>query len=238
MIAVFRYFMFTVCVFLALVYVLPFCLVRPFNHKNSRQFFWFFEKVCYVLAGITLESEGAEIVAKTHPSVLIGNHQHNIDALAVAQIYSPHSIVLGKFELGLIPFFGQIYILTGNILVKRGNRKKAMESMKVIEKKIVDKKLTVLVFPEGTRNPEDELKPFKKGAYYTAIRTQTPLIPFSVSKYSKYQALNTFKRIKIYIKVHQPIETTGLTNQDIPRLMQETREIIQNGIKELNQKYQ
>ncbi len=230
--------MFTICVILGLLFALPICLLRPFSPKNSQWFFKFFEFVCLIFAGISIKSEGADIVAKTHPSVLIGNHQHNMDALAVAQIFSPHSIVLGKFELGLIPLFGQVYALTGNILVKRGNRKKAMESMKVIEKKVLDNKLTVLVFPEGTRNSSEELGAFKKGAFYTAIRTQTPLIPFSVSKYSRNENLNKFGLLKIYVKVHEPIETVGLTTQDIPRLMQETKKIIQDGIEELNKNYQ
>jgi 1-acyl-sn-glycerol-3-phosphate acyltransferase len=232
-----RYMLFIFFILLSLIVVTPLCILRPFNTKNGNRFFKTFHFFMRTFAGIEVFTEGTEIVEKAHPGVLIGNHQHNYDILSVAQVFTNYTVVLGKFELGLIPYFGQIYVLCGNILVKRGNRKQAMKSMKELEKNIVDKALTVLVFPEGHRNNTDELLPFKKGAYYTAIRTQSPLIPFSVSQFTKHSNFNKFKKVNIYVKVHEPLETKGLTNKDIPQLITKSRELIQTGIIELNQNY-
>jgi 1-acyl-sn-glycerol-3-phosphate acyltransferase len=190
---------------------------------------------CFV--GIQVHVDGKDIIENNHPSVLIGNHQHNLDVLMVAGLYTNFVVVLGKFELGLIPFFGQIYVLCGNILVKRGNRKKAMQSMIKLEKIVLEKKLSVLVFPEGHRNANEKLLPFKKGAFYTAVRTQSPLIPFSVSQFVTYQDLNTFKKVNMYIKVHQPISTVGMTTKDIPKLVEKSKSIIEDGILEMNKNY-
>lgn len=217
--------------------ITPICILRPFTPKNGNLFFKIFRFFMHYLNGIQVHVEGKDIIEKTHPSVLIGNHQHNIDVLMAAGLYTNFVVVLGKFELGLIPFFGQIYILCGNILVKRGNRKKAMQSMKKLEKIVLDKKLSVLVFPEGHRNSNSALLPFKKGAFYTAVRTQTPLIPFSVSNFMTYQNLNSFKKVNIYLKIHPPIETQGLTEKDINFLVSKSRLIIEEGITQMNKYY-
>jgi 1-acyl-sn-glycerol-3-phosphate acyltransferase len=220
-----------------MVLITPICLLRPLSPKNGNLFFKIFRVIMQHIVGIHVHIEGKDIIENNHPSVLIGNHQHNLDVLMASGLYTDFVVVLGKFELGLIPFFGQIYVLCGNILVKRGNRKKAMKSMKKLERIVLEKKLSVLVFPEGHRNSNEKLLPFKKGAFYTAVRTQTPLIPFSVSQFVNYQDLNTFKKVHMYIKVHQPITTIGLTTKDIPDLVEKSKIIIEEGILEMNKNY-
>ena len=238
MLAITRYFLFIVFIFISLLVITPGCIFRPFSAKNNYLFFKTLEFLMKNFAGMRLHVQGREIVDQTRPSILIGNHQHNYDVLTVAAVFTNFTAVLGKFELGLIPFFGQIYTLAGNILVKRGNRKKALASMRKIEKKVVDEKLSILIFPEGHRNTGKQLLPFKKGAYYTAIRTQSPLIPFSVSQFINYENLNKFKPIDIYIKIGSPIETKGLTEKDIPQLITKSREVLEAGILEMNKNYQ
>lgn len=239
MIGIFRHIIFGATIIMVMLLISPVFLLRPFNPKNSHLFFIVYAWVAKNILNIHLHIENRQIILNNRPAVLIGNHQHNFDVITVAKLYSDFLVVLGKFELALIPIFGQIYVLGGNILVKRGHRKKAMQSMNKVEQKIKKNKLQVLVFPEGHRNPGSELLPFKKGAYYTAIKTQVPLIPFSVSQFAiQYAPLNHYKRIDIYIKVHQPVSVIGKTNKDIPDLIEKTRGIIEAGIVEMNQKYQ
>ena len=220
-------------------FLLPAFLLRPFNPKNTKLFFHVVERVAKVLLNIHVHIENPEALKNNDPAVLVGNHQHNFDVITVCKLYQCLIVVLAKYELGLIPIFGQFYVLGGNILVKRGNRKKAMKSMDKLEEKIRSKGLKVLVFPEGHRNREHELQPFKKGAYYTALKTGVPLIPFSVSQfvYCKYP-LKGFERLDIYIKVHEPISVEGKTQADIPELISLSRKKIEEGILELNKKYQ
>lgn len=234
MLAYTRYFFFVFLMFTGLLVITPLCILRPFSTKNNFAFFKYFDFMCNLFLGIKTHLEGEEKLVQYAPAILIGNHQHNYDSLTVAKLFKHNCAVLGKFELGLLPYFGQIYVLAGNILVKRGNRKKSMQSMDTVAKKIIDKKLNILIFPEGHRNPKKELLPFKKGAYYTAIRTQRPLLPFSVSQFINYEDLNKFKKVHIYLKVHDPIFTEGKTHKDIPELISLSRKVITDGIEELN----
>ena len=239
MIAKLRYLLYGTSIILVMILISPVFILRPLSPKNSHLFFKVYAWVAKHFINFHVHIEGKEIIENNRPGILIGNHQHNYDVITVSKLYTDFVVVLGKFELGLIPLFGQIYVLGGNILVKRGNRKKALQSMDKLEKKINKDKLTVLVFPEGHRNKNKELLPFKKGAYYTALKTQVPLIPFSVSQFvQEYAPFKGFERIDVYIKVHQPISVSGKTIKDIPELIQKSRSVIEQGIVEMNQKYQ
>ena len=189
------------------------------------------------LLGMYVHVEGEDIIKETHPGIMIGNHQHNYDAFTVCKLFITKTVVLAKAELGLIPVFGQIYSLCGNIFIRRGNRKKVQNSIQSIEQKIKDDELSVLIFPEGHRNLKDTLLPFKKGAYFTAVNAQMPLIPFSISQYMKLNNFSKIGKIHIYIKVHPPISTKGKTTGDITELIKESREVIQAGVTEMNEKH-
>lgn len=233
-----RYALYSASIIATMLVLLPFFVIRAGNPKNTKLFFNLFEKVAKYFLNIHVHIENPEYLQNNEPGIVIGNHQHNFDVITVSKLYQSLIVVLGKFELGLIPIFGQFFVLGGNILVKRGNRRKALESMNRLETKVNKKGLKVLVFPEGHRNRKADLAPFKKGAFYTAIKTQSPLIPFSASQFvSLKYPLKGFERLDIYIKVHPPIPVAGKTNKDIPELIAKSREVIQQGINEMNRYY-
>lgn len=62
------------------------------------------------------------------------------------------------------------------------NRKDTQGSIKALENMRIDlteKKLKICMYPEGTRNktPQKGFLPFKKGAFFSAIKAQVPIIP-------------------------------------------------------------
>lgn len=237
MIAAIRYILYIFIIIVTITTFLPFGLIRPFNPKNSKFLLRYFGFLVETFIGMKVHLEGEENLDKGHPGIIAGNHQHNYDAYTVFRLFQNDTVILGKFELGLIPVFGWTYSLAGNILIRRGNPKKAMASMNAMEKKIQREKLNLLIFPEGTRNPSDTLLPFKRGAFYTAVNTGFPIIPFSMSKFLQLNNFNSFKKVHVFVKVHPPIPTTGLKKDDIPKLMEDTKNVIAKGILEMNQKH-
>lgn len=75
--------------------------------------------------------------------------------------------------------------LSKSIFLDRGNRESAVKQAKKAAQDIHDKKQSVFIFPEGTRNDSgtNTLLPFKKGAFYMATQAQVPIIPIVVSNY-------------------------------------------------------
>lgn len=216
--------------------MLPISMIRWRNVKNTELFLKLFKFITVPIMGFDLKIFNRHLLDETKPAVVIGNHQHNMDMLMACEVFSYRIISLGKKEIIFIPFFGQIFWLTGNILINRGNKAKAMKTMKSIEDYIFSKKLGIVIFPEGHRNQNEKLLPFKKGAFYTAVNCQIPIVPFCVSQYVRHMDLNKWKAGKIYIDILPPIPTEGLTEKDIPELMEKVRSVLTEGIKEVNKK--
>ncbi|KAF2986855.1 hypothetical protein EK904_010921 [Melospiza melodia maxima] len=78
----------------------------------------------------------------------------------------------------------------------------------------------VWVYPEGTRNCTGDLLPFKKGAFHLAVQAQVPVIPVVYSSFTSFYNPKTklFTSGKIKVEVLPPIETKGLTSDDVTEL--------------------
>ena len=89
-------------------------------------------------------------------------------------------------------------------------------------------RLSVMVFPEGTRSPDGELLPFKDGAFRLAIENSVPILPIVVAGTRRAMAKHTFQfqKTRAICRVLEPIETTGLTMADLTSLKQRTFEAI------------
>jgi 1-acyl-sn-glycerol-3-phosphate acyltransferase len=108
---------------------------------------------------------------------------------------------LGKKELSKIPVFGWVVSKLA-VWVDRDNPESRKESIpKLI--KILEKGISIVVAPEGTRNDgEDLLLPFQKGAFRLSIETGIPILPLAVIGADKIHKRGTLLlspgKVKIY----------------------------------------
>jgi 1-acyl-sn-glycerol-3-phosphate acyltransferase len=76
------------------------------------------------------------------------------------------------------------------------------------------------MFAEGTRNLGKGLLPFKKGAFQMAIAAGVPIIPVCVSSYARDMRLNSWNAGDVMIRSLAEIPTAGLTQDDMPQLIE------------------
>lgn len=186
--------------------------------------------------GMKVIHENEEALANHEPCVVVANHQSNWDLFVVGSIVPKRIVSLGKKSLKWIPFFGQVYWLGGNILVDRGNRKKAMEAMETTKKALTTKDTSIWFFAEGTRNHGKNMLPFKKGAFVTAVNAGVPIIPVCTSSYLDGFSLNKRDNGTARIRVLDSIETKHLTLDDVDQLMLDTHLAMMDGIQALDEK--
>ncbi len=120
---------------------------------------------------------GIDNVDWSQPHVLVANHVASFEILAIAASLPADYRFVAKKELERIPFFGRAWKTAGHISIDRQNRQKAMESLRLAADLIRRDGGTVIIFPEGTRSPDGELQPFKKGAFQLAVEAGVPIIP-------------------------------------------------------------
>ena len=209
-------------------------VLRPLNPNNIYVITRMLAYKGFDILGIDFEKRGTQRQNPDSPVVYMSNHQNNIDLLAGSANFSPRTILLGKKSLLFIPLFGQFFALSGNFLIDRANPTAAKNSMKKLTKKILSEKLSVWIMPEGTRSKGRGLLPFKKGGFITAINCQIPIVPVVFSSYTRTMNFSQKCSGKIISKVLQPIQTKGLTLENLDELMEKTQQLFKSTIEELD----
>jgi len=176
------------------------------------------------LLGLEVEVRVPDSVRNTSPAVYICNHQNSYDIFTVSNAVLPNTVSVGKKSLKWIPFFGQMYWLTGNILIDRANTNKAINTIAQTAKKIRDNKLSVWLFPEGTRSNGRGLLPFKTGAFRTALQAEVPIVPICASDLHQKINLNRWNNGKMIIEFMDPIWLSSEAKDEIRSVTNETRE--------------
>ncbi len=164
---------------------------------------------------------------KGKPYIYCPNHTSYLDIPLIGLAGKGYILFMGKESLSKIPFFGWMFKRI-HIPVNRGSlrgRYKAYEKCK----EVLDQNFSLLMFPEGTIN-EKPPRPmrFKEGAFRLAIEKQVPIVPVTIPYHwivlHGTSSLLKWHRVKIIF--HEPIETTGLTMNDVPKVMQQVYEVI------------
>ena len=108
------------------------------------------------------------------PSVIIANHQSFVDILILLSL-SPKIVMVTKGWVWKSPFFGRIIQYAGFYSIDEGYEK-LVDSLSLF----VDEGYSIVVFPEGTRSDDCEIKRFHKGAFYLAEKLQLEIIPLVI----------------------------------------------------------
>jgi 1-acyl-sn-glycerol-3-phosphate acyltransferase len=181
-----------------------YCLIRPFHRDSVHHTSRYLGKITKIL-GFDVEVRIPESVKNLGPVVYVANHQNSYDLFTMANAVQPGTVSVGKKSLKWIPFFGQMYWLTGNILIDRTNTSKAVNFINLTANKIKEKKLSIWMFPEGTRSRGRGLLPFKVGAFRTAALANVPIVPICASNQEGTIKLGRWNNGKIIIEFLDPI---------------------------------
>jgi len=174
--------------------------------------------------GLSFSLHGKDKVMPGTSYIITPNHQSNADILALIRILPPRFRWVIKKELTKIPVFGWALSRTGAIAIDRSDPKQSVESLKSATDKLKGS-WSVLIYPEGTRTPNGSLLPFKKGAFMMAVQTGIPILPVTSNGAFKVLPKKTvwFRSGHITVTIGDPIVTAGLTEKDVPDLMEKTR---------------
>jgi 1-acyl-sn-glycerol-3-phosphate acyltransferase len=160
------------------------------------------------------------------PYIVVSNHESFVDILAISHL--PFEMKwLSKAEMFKIPVVGWLMTLAGDIRLSRGEISSATDAMAQCADRL-EKKVSVMIFAEGTRSPTGELGKFKNGAFRLAIETGTPILPIAVHGCRSALVPKDWRMGVSRAEVHvlEPIETAGLGPRDVYALRDKVRNAI------------
>jgi 1-acyl-sn-glycerol-3-phosphate acyltransferase len=112
--------------------------------------------------------------------------------------------------------------------VHRGDARSRNQALEACRDRLL-KKVSVMIMPEGTRSPDGRLLPFKDGAFRLAVEMGLPILPIAVAgtRDAMPKGSLLFNRAVAEARVLQPVETAGLSAEDVPDLRERVRAMIE-----------
>lgn len=220
------------CIFGSLAGILI-CLTSPRNPKHVMTFGRMYGKLSHVF-GIKMVYRIPEEAKHYGSCVYVGNHQNNYDMITMSNAVQPRTVTVGKRSLIWIPFFGQLYWISGNILIDRGNRSKAHNTITQVADQIKKRNISVWMFPEGTRSRGRGMLPFKTGAFHAAMAAGVPVVPVCVSTTEGRIKLNRRNNGVVIVEMLPPVDTSKYTREQVRELAEDCRQMMIKRIAELD----
>jgi 1-acyl-sn-glycerol-3-phosphate acyltransferase len=176
---------------------------------------------------------GLKIDDPRRPYVVVANHQSFVDILLISHL--PWEMKwLSKATFFRIPLVGWMMRMAGDIPLVRGEKNSTVEAMNACRDRL-DERVSVMIFPEGTRSRDGQLQPFKDGAFRLAIESGVPILPLAVN--GAYTALVKgdwrFGVSNAEVRVLEPILTDGMTKDDTARLRDQAHESIAKALADM-----
>lgn len=163
-------------------------------------------------------TSGVKITDPRRPYVVVANHQSFVDMLLISQL--PWEMKwLSKEDFFKYPVVGWLMRMAGDIKLVRGKQQSIVEAMDECKDRL-SKRVSVMIFPEGTRSSDGTLQKFKNGAFRLAIETGTPILPLVVNGTHPALQKGDWRMGVTHadVRVLEPVDTTGLTLDDVPAL--------------------
>jgi 1-acyl-sn-glycerol-3-phosphate acyltransferase len=128
---------------------------------------------------IYIETSGQENIPEGG-FVYASNHESLVDILVLGAVLPRDFKWAAKRTVMNVPFLGWHLRLAGHVPVDRNKGKDAAAAVIDAFEKVLRDDKPLLVFPEGTRTTDGELKAFKNGAFQAAVMAEKPVVPVAL----------------------------------------------------------
>jgi len=166
------------------------------------------------------------------PALYVSNHTSTIDMWLGMWICPMGGVGLAKKEISKVPGIGQLYLLSGHPMIDRSNREKAIATLSEVSRFVNRNRLSLWIWPEGTRSKDGALQPFKKGFAHMAIACGIPIVPIVVWNATAIWPRGPVRLSTgdLHVGVLEPIDTSNWTTDNIDNHVNELRDVFQSAL--------
>jgi 1-acyl-sn-glycerol-3-phosphate acyltransferase len=181
------------------------------------------------IAGIRVKTVGLDQLDPSRTYIFMSNHVSNIDPPLLIPVIPGRTSVLVKQELFSYPILGKAMRMASLVPVDRGNRDAGIAALRAAEE-VVKQGIHMTIYIEGHRSFDGKLLPFKKGPFYLAEQSKTPVVPVTISGTHFVMPKRRFsiKPGLVTVIFHKPIEPEEFGSRE--ELTEKVRAAINSGL--------
>jgi 1-acyl-sn-glycerol-3-phosphate acyltransferase len=183
-------------------------------------------RILLTLGRVRARAVGLERIPPGGSCVFVSNHLSYMDTPLVLALIPVEFRFMAKKSLFRVPFIGYHLKRAGHIPVDRENARAALRSMSDAAQIVRERGISVLVFPEGGRVPEGQMRDFKDGAAYIAIKAGVPVVPVGIVGTREILPMGGLcvRGGPAELRIGEPIPTAGLRLRSHAELTKELQE--------------
>jgi len=168
------------------------------------------------IGGAHVITKGLENLQPNTSYVFASNHASYMDTPVVLSNIPARFRFMANDYLFKIPFLGTHLTQAGHIPVVQGNARESVKAMTEAGKTIRARGISVLVFPEGGRSMTGDLKEFREGAAFIAIKAGVPIVPVGIKGTIHLLPMHSMhvRPGTVELRIGEPIPTEGLHIKD------------------------
>jgi 1-acyl-sn-glycerol-3-phosphate acyltransferase len=194
-------------------------------HNFARAWSWMIMKTIFSPVKVT----GIEKIDTTKPHVYAVNHASALD-IPILYVNLPFQFRIAfKKELLSYPIVGWHLKRSGQICVDQQNPAGSIGSIRSALKSLKTG-TPLVIYPEGGRTPDGQIKPFLPGAFFLAIKAHVDIVPVALVGTYELLPMNTYhiKCRPLEMRVGEPISTAGLTGHDMQALSARVQKAVED----------
>jgi 1-acyl-sn-glycerol-3-phosphate acyltransferase len=177
--------------------------------------------------------KGLDHVQRGETYVFISNHQSIYDIPVIFASLPFQLRIIAKESLRRFPFLGWHLIRAGHLLVDRSNPDRS--GILSRWRRLVADRLSLIIFPEGTRSPGGTVGRFKGGSFLLALEAGLTIVPLSVSGTIHVMKKNRLMTCpgQVTLVVHEPVPIPRIENPttaDARRLAEQIEQIVRSAV--------
>jgi 1-acyl-sn-glycerol-3-phosphate acyltransferase len=165
--------------------------------------------------GVRLDVRGLDKLSPHQAYMFTPNHRSHFDNAALIAVLSGARFAAKK-ELFDEPALGKAMRALGMIPIDRADPLSAKRELDDAAARL-GKKVSVVIFPEGTRAPEGQMLPFQGGAFVFAIQAGIPVVPVALHNTARVMPAHGYLSIvggRVVVEILDPISTEGASLDD------------------------
>ena len=162
---------------------------------------------------------GLEHIDTSKPHVYAVNHASALD-IPVLYVDLPFQFrIVFKKELLSYPIIGWHLKRSGQVCIDQQRPSRSVAAIRSAVKSL-QAGMPLVIFPEGGRTADGELKPFLPGAFFLAIKAQVDIVPVALVGTYELLPMNTYhiKPRPLEMRVGQPISTASYSMREMEAL--------------------
>ncbi len=187
-------------------------------------------RLLFTVANVRVKTIGKEKLPNGR-FLLVSNHRSAYDPLCTwVSMHEKEIVFISKEENLTKPLVGKWAKVLGCIPIDREDARKAVKTINKASELICEDKVSVGVYPEGTRSEGLELLPFHNAVFKIAQKAKVPIVVMTIDGSEKIKKRFLFRRTKVVITITDVLNTEYILSNGTKEIGERVRNSMINSL--------